>query len=97
MDKYQKYIVLVTYLEPVEGSLLVPATDKGDALLKAQMLFDNRPGLKLIDAFLYDDIVGAPKLQEDVTPGQEVPATTEAPKPTATIIPFPIKKKTDDQ
>lgn len=101
--KLTKFVVLVAYLQPAEGALVVPAEDRTDALLKAQALFDHRQGLKLVDVFPLSSVEGEGEgmIVDEVAPVQPDPEVADSNSKTAQIINFlEYKKKhetSDDQ
>lgn len=56
------HLILVSFYDPVEGSLIIPAKDKEDARAKALELYSKRKDVVIVDII---------SIEED--PPQEVP------------------------
>ena len=59
MNKLKKYMVMLSYLEPMEGAILIPAKSKEDAEAKVKLMYINRQGFNLVD------VIDTNELSED--------------------------------
>lgn len=63
----QTYLVLVSYLVPVEGTLVVPGTSEDDVRTKATELFQNRINLNIVSVMCLGDSDQQETPQDDTT------------------------------